>query len=1637
MNSKNKYSHFGFLIFLIIILSLACNIPIFAQNSGNGQLTLSGDVNVNYGDRKIYTLQDLSNTDGNVGSNYNNFEWISDGDVLTPDSFNKKEVQIEWYSWGQKTIKVLYNRYGESEQFYAEFTVNVQANPATPEPPVILSSNCSQVVLQRSNPNLSNITWYWQSSSTGTSTSNSNTTITLTSGTEYFLRANANGNWGQASSVQYSLTPTAPVVGTITQPTSTVTTGSVELSNLPNDGVYIINPGNIMLAGSSRIITGLNPSTTYNFTVTNASGCTSPASANVVINGAPSSQLPTPTISGVVQPTCANNTGHFVITNYNPAYTYTAFPTLGATFSGANVTIQNARGNDYYISPTSYMIKASLGLSESYLSEKVDINTQIVTPAAPVISSVTQPSASSTGSVVLSGLPFYDSWTINPGNISGHGTTATINGLAASAKPYKFTITNSSGCTSAPSADVLINGFCGISNENYVHTIIPKIGSTSVSGLASDQKNESITYYDGIGRPIQTIDIKAGFKSDGTALDIIKHIEYDEFGRQIKEYLPYTDTFNCGAFRGNTLINLAIDEVYNTAKYENTLNPYSEKKFEASPLNRILKQAAPGEDWKLGNGHEIKLDYQTNADNEVKNFEVNFVLSNGIYTPELTNVGYYNSNELYKNIVYDENTSADPSEKDGSTVEFKNKQGQVVLKRTYGTVEKGTTNEEYNTYYVYDDFGNLSFVIPPKAVDLIDANTTTDANPISTAVIEPGNSLHIKAANSITLAVGFHAKTGSTFSAVIGSYSETVLDDLCYQYKYDQRNRLIEKKLPGKDWEYIIYDKLDRPILTQDANLRINKKWLFTKFDVFSRPVYTGEYTNAEKITRTDMQILVDAAAAVFETRQSVNTINGTTVYYSNNAFPNDANINLFTINYYDDYGFDTIPVTPPAPITNTKGLATGSKIRVLGKPDWITNWNYYDDKGRPVYSYSKNDYLNTTSSVKTELDFVGKVLQTTSTHSRNSITTTIVDAFTYDGAGRLTKQTQAINGTTTPEIIVANTYDELGQLTSKKVGGKTAQGLQTVDFKYNIRGWLKNINDVSAIGNDLFAFQINYNEIADINKKLFNGNISQTFWKTANQDTGLKNYTYTYDKLNRLTNAVDNLNKFNESLNYDKNGNITNLVRLGEIVGGVPLITNPSDFGTMDNLVYTYDGGNKLQIVSDSANDTYGFKDDFIGTGADTTTDYTYDGNGNMKTDTNKGITNITYNYLNLPTQVTIAGQNINYEYDATGVKQQKTANGIVTDYAGGFIYEGNQLKFFSQPEGYVAYNSGTFDYIYQYKDHLGNVRLSYDKNLAIQEENNYYPFGLKQKGYNNVNSITTGNSTAQRYKFQSEELQDELGLNTYAYGWRDYDPAIGRFNKIDRYTENYADVSPYSYITNNPVFFREIKGDSIRAVFYDIEGNRNKKIPKAVQKMFNEEFGIQIGYNADTEMLYFVGSVESELSQSADVTNSLTDALKDTNGGSDSDKYGRIEFGYNRRRRDGSGNVSLGVYSAGWTQIDLASFDSNGDDKNIRYSSALDHRAFNMARVFEHEYFGHFKTKTGAGADGGRFSMGSAVEISNVFSRQRNLPERLHYGDGYDNRIYFGKTLQYSSQGEQRKAVKEMVNKPGTNNLFIEMKK
>ncbi|ARV08205.1 hypothetical protein BTO05_00580 [Winogradskyella sp. PC-19] len=893
-------------------------------------------------------------------------------------------------------------------------------------------------------------------------------------------------------------------------------------------------------------------------------------------------------------------------------------------------------------------------------------------------------------------------------------------------------------------------------NENYVHTLAPRIATTNTSGLSNDQKIESVTYFDGLGRAKQSIGIRAGAGCE----DIITHVAYDQYGRAEKEYLPFAQGNNGGAQHSNALS--ATNTFYNTTKYENTPNPFSEKEFEASPLNRVFKQAAPGQDWAMGSSHEIELDYQTNGIDEVRRYKVSTSLHvynrAKTYNPSLISDGYYNPSELYKSITRDENHTVGDNY-NHTTEEFKDAEGRVILKRTYNN------NETHDTYYVYDDFGNLTYVLPPK----------------------------VDTSNGV---------------------SSSELDDLSYQYVYDYRNRLVEKKIPGKGWEYIVYNLLDQPILTQDANQRAKSpdEWLFTKYDAFGRIAYTGLVKS--NTARHVIQNSGDNPNHMhYETRRTEHNVLGTLMNYTHDAFPVSGVVAIYTINYYDDYAFDkdggnSETAYGVTPITSVTNLATGSKVRVLGTSDWITSVTYYDDKARPIYVYSKNNYLDTTDKIKSDLTFDGTVTETTTSHARQGFSTiTTVDSFTYDHMNRLIDQQQTINGSAA-EVIVENTYDELGQLESKGVGGTTAQTrLQTVDYKYNIRGWLKEINDVANMGNDLFSFKLGYNEGAN---PLFNGNISQTQWRSNNTDNTLKGYTYQYDALNRIINATDNTGKFNLDLvSYDKNGNIDQLIRKGAVVNQ-PVLSNNSHFNTMDNLIYTY-SGNKLTKVLDNGNDNYGFIDSAVND-----QDYWYDSNGNMTKDDNKGITNITYNHLNLPTSVSINGNGnngtITYIYDATGVKQTKTvSNGATTYYSGNYIYENSTLKFFSHPEGYIEPNGSNFDYVYQYKDHLGNIRLAYsdsDNNGSVNsseiiEENNYYPFGLEHKGYNNV-----VNGREHNYKYNGKEHQQELGLNWYDYQARNYDPALGRWHVIDPLADEFYDWSPYTYAFNDPIRFVDPDG-------------------------------------------------------------------------------------------------------------------------------------------------------------------------------------------------------------------------------------
>ncbi|MEC4050935.1 DUF6443 domain-containing protein [Flavobacterium sp. SUN046] len=983
-------------------------------------------------------------------------------------------------------------------------------------------------------------------------------------------------------------------------------------------------------------------------------------------------------------------------------------------------------------------------------------------------------------------------------------------------------------------------------SENYIKSITYKVAtSNSISNPSNIQANQSIKYFDGLGRTIQNIDVK----QSASDLNVISIYKYDAFGRQSKKYLSYSTLYSNQA-SGFDFETNAESNIINYPPYSGQ-TPFGEYIYENSPLNRVKSIAAQGNDWALINNHTQKIDYHLNSSiDNVKIYEAysNWNISNLVYDVSLTKIGnsFYNPNVLYKNIIKNENWTISDG-KNNTTEKYIDKDGHLVLERKYSDYidQNGVVSYQvpHDTYYVFDQFSNLVYVIPPLVTNVL-----------------------------------------------------LQLDGLCYQYKYDLKNRNVEKKLPSKDWEFFIYDKLDRIAATgpslspfEDIIAPNNLGWIITKYDAFNRIVYTGwkQDNPFNSSSRNSFQANYNLQNSVVNENKlsTTNTMNGISFRYSNLAIPT-SNYHILCVYYYDDY--DTNLTFNPSlnlnsniegePIyyNNTikpKGLITESWIRVLENSNQYNaekKYILYDNKSRPLSVFS-NNYLNGYTQIDNKYDYA-KTLYTITKHKRTNSDTEIYikDDYTYTNQNRILSHIQQVGNAISlpsPQLIAKNTYDELGQLIVKDVGGTDItnfNGLQRINYEYNIRGWLTNINDINDLNNgtdpsDLFAYKINYNTVENetnyTGKKQYNGNISETYWKSKS-DNVLRKYGYKYDNLNRLTNAIYQkpntsipvTNSYNESLGYDKNGNILFLKRNGEL-------DDSSIFITIDNLSYYYKpNSNQVTKITDESISPEGFLDDSTdGTlNTDTTNDYDYS-NGNLIYDENKGILNngnqaIFYNHLNLPTKLIFPLKGtIQYKYNAIGKKIKKTIIDntsflpitTTTDYLDGFQYENSILKFFSHDEGYVSNTivNGNFNfkYVFNYVDHLGNIRLSYTKNTAtsplkILEENHYYPFGLKHNNYNIDSNYFIANNPDPncticpindpisikpavklpfKFKFNSKEFQNEFYFNAYDYGSRLYDPAIGRWSVIDSKSELSIDVSPYSYAYNSPLFFIDIDGE------------------------------------------------------------------------------------------------------------------------------------------------------------------------------------------------------------------------------------
>jgi len=936
--------------------------------------------------------------------------------------------------------------------------------------------------------------------------------------------------------------------------------------------------------------------------------------------------------------------------------------------------------------------------------------------------------------------------------------------------------------------------------ENYIYT------RTYLEPVTSSQSSakqiQGVQYLDGLGRTTQSISIK----NTPTGKDLIVPVIYDQNGVASKSYLPLpANTLNGASHSGIT--ESSINNYYSVS------NAYSEVAYEKSPLAKVQKKSSVGNGWQINGNNTQNINYLANAANEVKKYKaittwdssskINNV-SLSIASDTLTTNGYYNANTLYKFVTKDEDNNI--------TETFVNSMGLQILIRKVNS----TNNENLDTYYVYDQSDNIVYIIPPAAAK----------------------------AQNITQLNGF-------------------LNSLCYQYRYDKYNRLAESKLPGRDyWEYVVYDKQGRVALTQDANQH-NKAWSFVKYDRFNRPVYNGIYSSS--MTRVQLQNSLDNASYT-ASNESLSTTpfiaDGKNVYYTKTAIPSTA-ITVLSVNYYDTYptespsrpanilGVNTLPDTAISQSVNgyssvrsTKGLPTANMVRNLENNQWTSSYVWYDQKGQVLGTHSIN-HLGGHTKTEIKLDFAGFPMEGYTYHKRldSNTETVIKQRYVYDEQKRLKIHYHQVNNN--PEEVLAQIeYDELSRVKQKKVGGTSLSSpIQTIDYSYDIHGWLTGINknDFTNPTNRLFAYDIRYNDPSGSTSPKYNGNISEVSWKSLDNNIH-KRYNYNYDSVDRLTQAIYSepsstvpLNKYyDESLEYDLNGNIIHLSR------NAPSFYS-NNYETIDQLHYSYNG-NKLLTVNDESGNPTGYE------GGGNTMDY--DSNGNMITMPDREIEEINYNYLNLPSVIRYKEnkKNINYLYSADGTKLKKQffvtgdngeMYGSSTEYIDGFHYsssegdkiwaifqeaggqayeseafmaflneytnEQNALKFLPTAEGFYDFENNK--YIYQYKDQLGNARVSFLKNssgeIEVIDQNDYYAFGMNHIRPDSPSYF--GQGSLKSYKYNGKELQ-ETGM--YDYGWRQYMPDIGKWNGMDQLSEMYHDTSPYAYVTNNPIRFRDPDG-------------------------------------------------------------------------------------------------------------------------------------------------------------------------------------------------------------------------------------
>ena len=506
-----------------------------------------------------------------------------------------------------------------------------------------------------------------------------------------------------------------------------------------------------------------------------------------------------------------------------------------------------------------------------------------------------------------------------------------------------------------------------MSDRYGILTVTPLDKYTGAASLLKTNGVRSLTdvsYGDGFGGVSQKIHV--GITPQGK--DLTESYEYNSLGNLQSRTLP-VPVLSEGASGNYKQILKSAQEYYGHS------NVCSRFAYEASHRSLLLKEFGVGDEWT---GKAVSKKYSCNLESIPAQRCKRYLVSAG------------------GELVESDSPYADGSlrgirseDEDGNMHwEFYNSENQLVLSR----ILDGDTF--FDTYFVYDEYGNLVFVLPPGYQDHPD------------------------------------------------------LDLYAYIYRYDYLDRLVYKKLPGCAPSYLVYDAAHRLVFSQDGCQRNDSLWSFFVYDVYGRVVVEGECSNSDKHVRTAGETVVLGTLMEGDTGLAYSG------YQSSFDLVEPC---VYVVNYYDTYDFRTrngfSAYNFPEGTVSATGNLTGSILCTHGSSGFIYSADYYDINKRIVKSLSSrvNGGMDTYA---TEYSFQGSPLSVLHTHRDSSgYSLTERYTYTYDHSSRLTRVSHQYDNNPSV-LLVEHAYDELARLQTDKLDN----GIYATDYAYNIRNWLTGI---------------------------------------------------------------------------------------------------------------------------------------------------------------------------------------------------------------------------------------------------------------------------------------------------------------------------------------------------------------------------------------------------------------------------------------------------------------------------------------------------------------------------------------------------------------------------------------------------